>query len=234
MDEIHQWRRRAQRSRSRTPAAKDRLKDDRPSTPVKQIKSKLSFSSTSTLQKQSFDNHFIPSRQASNIPDPNPSAEAGMDSVLRRLMSSPCAPLDVQFNGILLRIFEAFLQLRDEKDALQAKLDLALCEQKGLVHGFEAVQREWLQEKEEYKLEIKRLEVLLAQTSKRGVAEVTLARQGSLIRRERPSTVTRKIDQGLDNGTSAMKENVLEVLDRTLRRDQRNWSNQRGSLPDVA
>jgi hypothetical protein len=143
-------------------------------------------------------------------------------------MSSPCAPLDVQFNGILLRIFEAFLLLRDEKDVLQVKLDLALQEQKGLVSSVELAQRAWQQEKEEYKLEIKRLEILLAQTSERGVAEVTLARQGSRIWCERPSTSTRKTDHRSVAGTPAMKENVIEILDRTLRRDQHVWNNQRG------
>jgi hypothetical protein len=143
-------------------------------------------------------------------------------------MSSPCAPLDAQFNGILLRIFEAFLLLRDEKDALQVKLDNVFREQKSRVSDLEAAQKEWQQEKEEYKVEIKRLEILLARTSERGVAEVTLARQESLIRHHRPSTRTRKVDDGPDNGTSARKENVLEILDRTLRRDQHVWNNQRG------
>jgi hypothetical protein len=146
-----------------------------------------------------------------------------MDSVLRRLMSRPCAPLDVQFNGVLLRIFEAFLSLRDERDTLQARLDVACDERKGLVAKFEIAQCEWHRERDEYRAEVKKLEVLLARTGEHGVKEVMLARQESLIRR--PVRPHRPDDENI-----AVKENVMEVLDRTLSRDRQVWSKQRGNL----
>jgi hypothetical protein len=123
---------------------------------------------------------------------------------------------------VLLRVFEAFLSLRDERDMLQANLDFACDERKGLVAKFEIAQGEWRRERDEYQVEIKKLEVLLAWTGEHGVKEVMLARQESLVRR--PARPHQPDDEKVGR-----KENVMEVLDRTLSRDRQVWNDQRGN-----
>lgn len=150
---------------------------------------------------------------------PMPDPESEMDSVMCRLMSDPCAPLDVQFNGTLLRIFEAFLHQRDQKAVLEQTIDGLADEQQALIRGFQEEQKSWQAERQEYKGEIKRLELRLVRASARGLAEVTLARQESRIRPRK--TVDRE-----------KKETIFEVLDRAMYREEAAWNSQRGTGSD--
>lgn len=149
---------------------------------------------------------------------PKPDAESEMESLLCKLMSDPRGQLDVQHNGALLRIFEAFLGLRDDKQRLQERLRDAARERELIISRCNMAEKDWECEKQDFRDEIKRLEVRLARVSKRGIAEVTLARQDSKIHARKFS--------GKDN-----RETIFG-FSRTVRRanyEERVWNNQRGT-----
>jgi hypothetical protein len=91
-------------------------------------------------------------------------------------------PLSVQLHGLILRVFEAFRVLSDEKDELEKKLAESVSHNNTTLDTLEGERRRWKEDEINYKAEIKRLELIIA-NGKTGLAEVALARQGSLVRR---------------------------------------------------
>ena len=150
---------------------------------------------------------------------PHPSAEQLIDTILCRLMSHPYDALDTRFNGALLQIFEAYRHLSDQRERLERRLagetDTRLAERSAT----QRVEHGWEEEKQSYKAEVKRLKLIIAQ-GKRGVADVALARQDSLIRRKKQVTTPDDGDDG--------KETVFEFLEKTKRFEDPAWSGQRG------
>lgn len=151
-------------------------------------------------------------------PYPSPNAEALTDSVMCRLMAAPYQALEAHFNGMLLQIFEGFRSLSDEKTNLQARLGEEVKGRQGFVRTMAAAQKAWREERQEFKDEIKRLELLLAE-GKRGLAEVTIARQDSLLR-QRQQRQKDDDDDGL--------ETILEFLEKAKKNEDKAWSGQRG------
>ncbi|EME77861.1 uncharacterized protein MYCFIDRAFT_179337 [Pseudocercospora fijiensis CIRAD86] len=222
MADIQQWRRRIQPTRSRTPYTPHEPdeSDDyfSPTTPKRKLKPKLS-SYFGHNQKSSLQGAFGPI--GAELPSwpleqlyPDPKAEQMIDSVMSRVMADPYAPLDVQHNSSLMAIFEEYLSLRDEKVQLQRQLEAELDSAQDLIAKFNAAEHDWIEERNDYREEVKRLEVLLAKNSKRGVAEVTLARQDSKLR-------TRSSRVG------SQKETVFEFLEKTKCFEDAAWSGQR-------
>jgi hypothetical protein len=152
---------------------------------------------------------------------PNPSAEQLTDAVTCRLMSQPYDALPAGFNGTLLQILEAYRDLSDERDRLERRITEEV--ESRLAERSAAQQAEslWEEERRTYKAEVKRLELVIAK-GKRGVAEVALVRQDSLIRR-RKQAITPDDDE--DDG----KETVFEFLEKTKRFEDPSWSGQRGT-----
>jgi hypothetical protein len=144
--------------------------------------------------------------------DPKPEEE--MDSIMCHLMATPYSHLGVHFNGSLMRIFESYLTLKAEKVRLQTQCEEELATSQILIAKLSMTEKDWEDEKRDYKDEVKRLEVLLSKASRRGVAEVTLARQESKLR----SRYAQK------------KETIFEFLEETAKRPDNgtSWSNQRG------
>ena len=134
-------------------------------------------------------------------------------------MSQPYDALDTRFNGALLQIFEVYRNLSDQRERLERSLagetDNRLAERSTA----QRAEHEWEEEKRSYKAEVKRLELVIAQ-GKRGVAEVALVRQDSLIRRKKQVVTPDDEDDG--------KETVFEFLEKTKRFEDPAWSGQRG------
>jgi hypothetical protein len=202
----------------------------RPSTPKKGLRPKLSsylspsgpFGTTSKSEPEpGFTELPAQSFPSWAIEDtfPHPSAEQLIDTILCRLMSQPYDALDTRFNGALLQIFEAYRNLLDQRERLERNLagetDIRLAERSAT----QRAERAWEEEKQSYKAEVKRLELVIAQ-GKRGVAEVALVRQDSLIRRKKQVTTPDDEDDG--------KETVFEFLEKTKRFEDPAWSGQRG------
>jgi hypothetical protein len=239
MADIPQWRRKIPPSRSRTPMLEFTEPDQdarsaaptRPTTPKKGLRPKLSsylsqsgpFGATSKPEPEPL----FTETPAQTFPSwavedtfPNPSAEQLIDTILCRLMSQPYDALDTRFNGALLQIFEAYRHLSDQQERLESKLS----EETGIRLAERAAtqraERDWESEKQSYKAEVKRLELVIAQ-GKRGVAEVALVRQDSLIRRKKQVITSDDEDDG--------KETVFEFLEKTKRFEDPAWSGQRGT-----
>ena len=202
----------------------------RPTTPKKGLRPKLSsyfpqsgrFGATSKPEPEPvFTDIPSPRFPSWAVEDtfPHPSAEQLIDTILCRLMSHPYDALDTRFNGALLQIFEAYRHLSDQRERLERRLagetDTRLAERSAT----QRVEHGWEEEKQSYKAEVKRLELIIAQ-SKRGVADVALARQDSLIRRKKQVTTPDDGDDG--------KETVFEFLEKTKRFEDPAWSGQRG------
>lgn len=212
MADIQQWRRRIQPARARTPAFDPDDTDDMasPATPKQGLKSKVSsyFDFRQHTKTASFNEDLeseLP-RWPTDQLYPDPNAEDEMDSVMCVLMSDPYARLDVRFNGALMRIFEKFMALKEEKEQLQRRLDQEVASYQAVLSRFNMAEKDWEDERRDYKDGVKRLEILLSKTSKRGVAEVTLARQESKLHRGRKTSD--------DN-----KETIFEFLDKMKRFD---------------
>lgn len=157
-----------------------------------------------------------------------PDLDQIMDSIMRTLMAEPYRPLDVKHNSPLLMVFEGFRNLRDENADLRRRLSHEVDGRLTAQHGVELERQSWLQEREEYKAEIKRLELIIAQ-DKADVAGVMRARQGSILQPEH----RRRTTSGVNAGGDDPGETVFEFLKRTrvedevkeeaARRAQRGW-----------
>jgi hypothetical protein len=226
MADIQQWRRKIQPARGRTPARAPLLDLEEPdemlspTTPKLRLKPKLSsyFNPPPKVAPavEDISGPQLPKWPFGQMyPDPKPEDE--MDAVMCHLMSNPFVHLDVRFNGSLMRIFENYTKLKEERDEVQQQLDARTATCKAVVAKFNMAEKDWEDEKQDYKDEVKRLEVLLAKASKRGVAEVTLARQDSKVRHR-------------NTGGFEKKETIFEFLEKTKRFEDQSWSNQRGNV----
>jgi hypothetical protein len=146
-----------------------------------------------------------------------PDVERLMDSFMCRLLAEPYCPLDPRFNSMLMQVFESYRYLKNDKDRLYQQLEQETEKRNALEHALHHASRQWETEKQDYKAEVKRLELLLAK-GKRGLAEVTLARQNSVVRHGKHYI----------KGNDDTMETILEFLEKTKRYEDRTWSSQRG------
>lgn len=150
---------------------------------------------------------------------PTPSAEQLTDSIMCHLMSQPYDALDVSYNGSLLQIFEAYRDLSDQRKRLESRLEQEVQGRLEERSAAQQAQDKWEEEKQTYKAEVKRLELIISKGNG-GVADVALARQHSLIRRRKQAATPDDGDDG--------KETVFEFLEKTKRFEDPSWSGQRG------
>lgn len=231
MNDIQQWRRMIQPSRARTPAVEhdDAEGISLPITPKRGLKPKFSsyFThngnrlKTEPSSASPADDPFLPHLPTwpAHQESPQLGADQLLDTVICRLLSDPYRSLDSRFNGAILYIFEAYQNLREEKERLECRVASEVFGRKSLVHRLQEAQKLWSEERQDYKDEIKRLELLIAR-GRGGLAEVTLARQGSGFRARESIRRSQQLDPGL--------QTVLEAIDRTNRQAEKTWSNQRG------
>lgn len=217
-----------QPARSRTPAA-DTDDSEGVLSPRKGLKPKLSSYFTqqnpsslpsrtvSTVTNNAFHQNF-PS-WSNDEPIPDPDVNKLVDSLMSRLLAEPYYGLDSRFNGTLLQIFECFRTNQDDKDKLQLLLHQEIDRRSSLERAMHDSAQKWSRQREEFQAEIRRLELIIAK-GERGLAEVTLARQDSLLR----------YGQRIRNNITADKtlETVFEFLERTRRLEDERWSSQRG------
>jgi cell division septum initiation protein DivIVA len=139
-------------------------------------------------------------------------------------MSQPYDALPAGFNGTLLQILEAYRDLSDERDRLERRINEEVESRLAERSATQQAESLWEEERRTYKAEVKRLELVIAK-GKRGVADVALVRQDSLIRRRKQAITPADEDDG--------KETVFEFLEKTKRFEDPSWSGQRGTLTDV-
>ena len=227
MTDIQQWRRMIQPARVRTPATEIEDSDafTSPTTPRKLLKPKFSsyFTHHSTTASTSkfdlpYGGHLVgpdyPWSSTREQPPPT-DIEDLIDTVMCKLFEDPTAGLTARWTPHLMRIFESFRNLKDGQQQLLSTVE----------HDREKLRKmelAWDCERQDYKAEVKRLELILSK-GKRGLAEVTLARQDSLLRRGRPENMSR----------GETLETVFEFLEKTKRYEDRAWSSQRGNVKQL-
>ncbi|KAK5126204.1 hypothetical protein LTR08_004785 [Meristemomyces frigidus] len=238
MTDIQQWRRMIQPVRARTPAVEHPGEDSdgiaSPTTPKRGLKpmfssyftnhggSALAVRAEPSLTSLNVD-LFAPRLPTwpEDEPYPDPKAEGLIDTIMCRLLSSPYESLDPRYNGSLLQIFECYRHVADEKTELQVQLDDEVSRRTVLLQRLVQSQKQWSEERQDYRSEVKRLELLLAK-GKRGLAEVTLARQDSQLRQRESERRSRQADDGL--------ETIFKILEKSKRSEDKAWSRQRGAL----
>lgn len=145
-----------------------------------------------------------------------PDPDQIMDAIMRTLIAEPYRPLDVKHNSPLLMIFEGFRNLRDENSSLMRKLKYEAETRFESRHELELERQTWQREREEYKAEVKRLELIISK-DKNGAAEVMRARQGSLLGRDHRRRTASRAYASRDD----FRETVFEFLERTRIEDER-------------
>ncbi|KAK0290234.1 hypothetical protein LTR35_002176 [Friedmanniomyces endolithicus] len=233
MNDIPQWRRMIQPSRTRTPAVEPDDSDGMasPVTPKRGLKPKISSYLThhglTVNSEPSYaslnEDPFSPELPAwpEEQPYPHPDAEGLIDSIMCRLMTESYSSLDPRFNGMLLHIFESYRNVRDCQRQMEEQLDEATQGKKSLLYRLQQAQKQLAEQRQEYKAEIKRLELLLAK-GKRGLAEVTIARQDSQLRQRESYRQSEQLDDGL--------RTIFDVLERTQRSDEKTYGTQRATF----
>ncbi|OQO01609.1 hypothetical protein B0A48_12645 [Cryoendolithus antarcticus] len=242
MADIPQWRRKIPPKRSRTPMLglsepehESRAQSAytmRPPTPKKGLRPKLTsylsngpFGASKLEPEISVDDlntASFPSWPAGE-PYPDPQAECLIDTIMCQLMASPHTSLEPRHNGTLLQIFEAYRSVTSELEAAKSQL-----RDESDHHALEMTaaydrERIWTDEKQAYKYEVKRLELIIAQ-GKGGVADVALARQDSIVRRRK-----QRINDTKGSGSDA-KETVIEFLGKVIKPEDPAWSSQRATM----
>lgn len=217
-----------QTARSRTPAT-DTDDSEGVLFPRKGLKPKVSSYLTqqsapsfpsrtnSTITNNAYHQHLPSWSTDQTIPDPDVGKL--IDSVMSRLLAEPYCGLDSRFNGSLLQIFEAFRHVNDENIQLQSLLEQEINKCSSLERAIHESAKQWSREREEFQAEVRRLELIVAK-GERGLAEVTLVRQDSLLRYGQRIRDNIKADKTL--------ETVFEFLERTRRREDAKWNSQRG------
>ncbi|GAB7356340.1 hypothetical protein MBLNU459_g7131t1 [Dothideomycetes sp. NU459] len=108
-------------------------------------------------------------------------------------------------------IFEAYRALRDQNELLTGKLQNEVSCRVAAELETDRAEQGWRVDKERYKKEIKRLELIIAK-GRMGLAEVTRARQDSMLKRTHEGIQADHVED--------RKETVFEFLERTRAEDE--------------
>lgn len=93
-------------------------------------------------------------------------------------------PIPAEYNSYVLHLIEAFHGTHEKLEKASSACEEAMQARSLAVEDFRMVADEWERRETQYKAEVKRLEVLLARTSRDGLETVTLARTGSVVDRD--------------------------------------------------
>ncbi|KAI1414234.1 hypothetical protein F5Y13DRAFT_188332 [Hypoxylon sp. FL1857] len=117
----------------------------------------------------------------------SPSLNQMVEAVQAQIMTQGVLhPIPVQYNSYILHLIEGFAKAQErirELDDARSEAKYALDYH---LHHFKSIADEWIEREDQYKAEIKRLEVLLSRTSRDGLEAVTLARTNSVVDRNGP------------------------------------------------
>ncbi|KAK6073018.1 hypothetical protein SCUP515_07117 [Seiridium cupressi] len=95
-------------------------------------------------------------------------------------------PIPVEHNSYILHLIEGLHDMQVKIDAANAACEEARESHSQVSRDFQTVTNEWAKREAQYKAEVKRLEVILARTSRDGLETVTLARTNSVVDRGEP------------------------------------------------
>ncbi|KAI9825415.1 MAG: hypothetical protein M1832_001145 [Thelocarpon impressellum] len=114
----------------------------------------------------------------------NPDPDHMVNTLIAAVMSRPGKPLGPEYQSFLLHVFEAYRNLKTDLAKAQTQLQTERNAREMDQQDFDRAAATWLGERDGYKAEIKRLEVLMAEKAG-GLEAVMAARVGSVVRRDR-------------------------------------------------
>lgn len=170
-------------------------------------------------QKQHFHNAAVRTdfeeRQSTN--HTNIDAEQRMDTIMSKLLGDPFDGLDAQYTGSILIIFEAYRALAEDKTRLLSELQAETDRRYVTESEIELAEHRWQLERQHYKIQVEKLEVLVAR-GKGGLATVMEATRGSTLQRSSKSHDMTEHDH----------RDTVSYLDGTRAEDHAGRKNQRG------
>ncbi|ORY71543.1 uncharacterized protein BCR38DRAFT_330350, partial [Pseudomassariella vexata] len=92
-------------------------------------------------------------------------------------------PIPVEYNTYVLHLIEGFNGIQENLDDANAAREKARQSHNQGLEDFKTVADEWSRREAKFKAEIKRLELLIARTSRDGLETVALARAESVVDR---------------------------------------------------
>ncbi|KAL7625607.1 hypothetical protein AAE478_004827 [Parahypoxylon ruwenzoriense] len=117
----------------------------------------------------------------------NPSLDQMVEALQVAIMTQGVLkPIPVEYNSYILHLIEGFADSQENIRIVNTACAEAKQSLEQHLEHFKSVADEWLERENQYKIEIKRLEVLLSRTSRDGLEAVTLARTNSVIDRSGP------------------------------------------------
>lgn len=117
----------------------------------------------------------------------NPSIKQMVESLQVNMMTrGALLPIPIEYNSYVLHLIEAFQGMQAKIDAADSARDDEMRHRARVEQDLADVAEEWEKREAEYNAEVKRLEVIIARTSRDGLETVTLARANSVVDREGP------------------------------------------------
>jgi hypothetical protein len=109
--------------------------------------------------------------------------EQMVDKLKVLMMTKPVLdPIPIEYHSCVLHLLEAYASLRQDKKDMEAKHRKTV---ETIQRGFQSVIDEYFEREAGFLAEIKRLEVIMSQTSFEGLETVTMARTASLVDRSK-------------------------------------------------
>ncbi|KAF2096778.1 hypothetical protein NA57DRAFT_78371 [Rhizodiscina lignyota] len=132
-----------------------------------------------------------------------------------KIMSKLWQGLPPSDNGSLCEVFEAYRDLVTENEKLRAERDSEIEGRRAAEQALNEERNMWLEEEKDYKVDVKRLETIIAH-SNHGIEGVIRARQQSVVRHKKRGELPEPTRLSEDDG----RENVYEFLTSSKAKDK--------------
>jgi hypothetical protein len=115
----------------------------------------------------------------------NPSVDQMVETLQVAMMTKRDAlvPIPIHYNSHVLALIESLRSMRRQLIEAEDQLTGLRCLREKELEQFRAMSEEWMTREDQYRAEIRRLELLMARNKELGMESVALARSGSLVDR---------------------------------------------------
>lgn len=147
----------------------------------------------------------------------NPNTDQLAETLKVVMMTQGCCePVPIEYNACILHVLEAYHDIALELYSKTRQLEDARKESAFAARQFEEKTMGWEMKEVDYKMEVKKLEVILA-GGQRGLELVTLARSSSALRREK------KAAEAKAGGNGQINDDVNVTITAGQRKGEQAW-----------
>lgn len=126
----------------------------------------------------------------------NPNADQMVETLMVIMMTKPSTePVPVECNTLVMHVLEAYRKLRADVTKIEARLHESVESHQEDARLYEELATQWRLREEDYKSEMKKLEIIIAHGTHTGMEAVVMARSQSVLQHKRAST--EKLEQGI-------------------------------------